>query len=50
MFCSLSSIFYFVADKISADCFKDEIKPSLKENYRLKYDQDVTMNSVKREG
>ena len=46
VFCSLSSKFYFVDDKISADCFKDKITPSLKSNYRLNFVQDVGMNNL----
>ena len=43
---SLSSEFYFIDDKISADCFKDEIKPSLKANCRLKFHQDLALNNL----
>ena len=45
--CSLSSEFYFVGHKIAADCFENEIKPSLKENYRLQFSQDVALNNVR---
>ena len=40
------SSFYFIGDKIAADCFKDEITPSLKSNDRLKFSQDVLLNHV----
>ena len=39
VFCSLSSVFYFVGDKIASGYFKDEITPYLKANYRLEYSQ-----------
>ena len=41
VFCSLSSAFLFVGNKVAADYFKDEIIPSLKENNRLKLADDV---------
>ena len=37
MFCSLSYEFFFIEDKITANCFKDEVTPSLKANGRLKF-------------
>ena len=50
MLYSLSSIFFFIGDKISADSLKDEITPSLKANDRLKFDQDVAFNCVIEKG
>ena len=47
MLCSLSSVFYFIGDKISAHCLKDDIKPSLRANSRLKYALDVALNLVR---
>ena len=47
MFCSLSSVFYSIGDKIDADCFKYEIIPLVKANDRIKFDQDVTLNHVR---
>ena len=43
----LVSSFYFIGDKIDADCYKDEITPSLKTNGRLKFSQDVAMNRIR---
>ena len=50
MFCSLSSVFYFVGDKNVADRFKYEITPSIKSNERLKFDHNISMNYVKEKG
>ena len=50
MFLSLSYVFFLVVDKIAADCFKDEISPSLKANNGLKFAQDVAFNCVRRKG
>ena len=47
MFCSLSYFVVVVADEIATDCFKGEITPSFKANYRLKFAQNVAMNHVK---
>ena len=47
MLCSFSYIFHFIGDKIAVDNFKDEITPSLKADYRLKFYQDVATNSVR---
>ena len=47
---SLSSEFYFIGNKIAADCFKDEITPSLKANDRLKFAQDMALNNVIEKG
>ena len=33
---SISSSFYFVGDKMTAGCFKDEISPLLTGNNRIK--------------
>ena len=44
MLCSFSYAFFFIGDKITADRFKDEITPSLRANYRLKFAQDVALN------
>ena len=44
-FCSFLSTFYCIGDNISADNFKDEIAFSLKENDRLKFSQDMAINS-----
>ena len=46
----LVSSFYFIGDKIDADCYKDEITPSLKTNGRLKFSQDVETNHVREKG
>ena len=43
--CSLSSTFYFIGDKIDADCFKYKITPLLKENDRLKFAQECGIES-----
>ena len=50
VFYSLSSVLYFIGDKIYDDSFKYEIKPSLKENDRLKSFQDVALNHVIEKG
>ena len=50
MICSLSSAFYFIGDKISADCFGDNNTLSLKENDRLKFTQDLALNHVIEKG
>ena len=50
MFCSLSSSFYFIGDKIADDHFKDEIAPSLKANDKLKFAQYLTLNRVRENG
>ena len=47
MFCLFSSELFFIGDKIAANNFKDEITPSLKSNDRLKFAQDVALNSVR---
>ena len=47
VFCSLSSAFYFIGDKIAADNFIREITPSLKAEDRLKFSQDVALNHVR---
>ena len=36
--------------KIAAGCHKDEITPSLKTNYRLKFSHYVEMNNVREKG
>ena len=38
---------FFVGDKTTDDCFKDDFIPSLKANYSLKFAQDVTFNYVR---
>ena len=48
MFCLFGSSLYFIGDKISADCFKNEISPLLKANYRLKFYQDVALVHVRK--
>ena len=50
VFCSLSSLFYFVGDKISDDNFKDEIKPSFKASEGLTFAQGVVMNHAREKG
>ena len=50
MFFSISSIFFFIVNKISADNFKNEITPSLKANNGLKLDQYVALNRVREKG
>ena len=50
MFYSLSSAFYFFGDKIFADNLKDEIRPSLNLNNRLRIYQYVAMNRVRENG
>ena len=46
--CSICCNMHFsVGEIISADCFKYEITPSLKENDRLKFHQNTEMNHVK---
>ena len=50
MLCLLSSAFYFICDKIADDRFKDEIKPLLKANSRIKFVQYVEMNRVREKG
>ena len=45
--CSLSYTFFFVGNKIAADCFKEEIIRSLKSNDRLKFAQDGAFNRVR---
>ena len=50
MLFSLSYTLLFIGDKISADRFEDEITPSLKANYRLKFAQDVELNHAREEG
>ena len=47
MFFFLASVFFFDGDKISVDCFKDAITPSLKANVRIKFAQDMAMNHVR---
>ena len=42
----LSSILLFIGDIIDADNFKNQITPSLKANYRLKFAQDMALNHV----
>ena len=46
MLCSLSSVFYLIANKLSARCLKDDITPSLRANNRLKFALDVALNHV----
>ena len=46
VFCSLLFVFYFIGNKIAIYHFKDEIKPLLKSNDRLKFAQDVVVDSV----
>ena len=41
---------YFIGDKFSADRFKDEITPSIKENDRVKISHDVALNHVRYKG
>ena len=43
---SLSSVFYFIGDKIAADIFEYEITPSLKANDGIKFSQDLILNHV----
>ena len=43
----MENSFYFIDDKIATDNFEDEITPSLKENDRIKFDQDVAMNLLR---
>ena len=50
MLCSLASKFNFIGDKTAVDCFKDKITPFLKTNDRLKLDQDVALNHVRKKG
>ena len=50
LFCSLSSTFYFIDDKITADGFKNEIKLLIKANTRLKCSQYVALNCVREKG
>ena len=50
VFCSLSSELLFICDKIDADSFKDESKPSLKENDGLKISQNVALNNARENG
>ena len=46
--CSVHFHFIFIyGDKIPADHFKDEITPSIKSNFRIKFSQDVEMNHVR---
>ena len=47
MFYSFLSEFYFIGNKIDADLLKDEITPSLKANYGLKFSQDVASNHAR---
>ena len=41
LFCSLSSAFYLIGYKISDNCFKDEITPSLKAKDSLQFSQGI---------
>ena len=50
MFCTLFDELYFIDDEIAADRFKDEITPSLKENDRIKFAQDMALNHVREKG
>ena len=50
VFCSFSYSFYFIGDKRFAGYFKDEIRPSLKANDRLKFSQDVALDHVREKG
>ena len=50
MFCSFSSEFRFIGDKISADYFKDGITPPLKANDSLKISQYVAINCEREKG
>ena len=47
---SLSSVFYFIGDKIAADIFEYEITPSLKANDRIQFDKGVVLNHVQEKG
>ena len=47
VFCSLSSTFFLIVDKIAADLFKDGITTYLKANDRLKFAQDMAINIVR---
>ena len=47
MFCSLSSVFYFIGDKIDVDHFKDEITPSLEVNDGFNFSQNVAFDHVR---
>ena len=51
VFCSLSSAFYFIGDKIAVDHHvKDEITPLLKTNDGLKISQDFALNNLIEKG
>ena len=50
IFCSLSSEFFFIGDRVSADQFKYAISPLLKVNESLKFAQYVAMNNLKEKG
>ena len=43
----MSYKFYFIGDKNAVDYFKEEITPSLKANYMLKFAQDVALNNIR---
>ena len=45
VFCSLSSVFFFIGDKVAADILKDEIIPLINAKDRLKFSQDVALNN-----
>ena len=47
VFYSLSYEFYYIGNKIADDHFKDDITPSLKANYRLKFAQNISFNHVR---
>ena len=50
MFCSFSSAFFLVGDRVYGGSLKDEITPSLKANESLKFAQDVPLNHVRDKG
>ena len=50
VFYSFSSEFYFIGDKIDVDNYNDQITPSLKKNYRLKFTQGVALTCVRKKG
>ena len=47
LFCSFSSTFLFVGEKLALDSFKDGIIPRIKINYRIKFFISVTLNSLR---
>ena len=50
MFCTFSFSFYFIGDKIAADCFTDKITLSLKASDMIKFSQYVASNHVREKG